>query len=65
MEYHNLNNQVVKESLEVEATDSFDPTQRLKSDSPVKDSTKTVRNSPKQLHQWVVVGLHPLARPLR
>ncbi|WWB79536.1 adhesin [Mycoplasmoides genitalium] len=41
MEYHNLNNQVVKESLEVEATDSFDPTQRLKKDSPVKDSSKT------------------------
>ncbi|WP_462218123.1 adhesin P1 [Mycoplasmoides genitalium] len=40
VEYHNLNNQVVKESLEVEATDSFDPTQRLKSDSPMKDSNK-------------------------
>ncbi|WP_462218589.1 adhesin P1 [Mycoplasmoides genitalium] len=40
VEYHNLNNQVVKESLEVEATDSFDPTQRLKSGSPVKDSNK-------------------------
>ncbi len=40
MEYHNLNNQVVKESLEVEATSSFDPTQRLKSGSPVKDSNK-------------------------
>ncbi len=40
MEYHNLNNQVVKESLEVEATDSFDPTQRLQKDSPVKDSSK-------------------------
>ncbi|WP_422392172.1 adhesin, partial [Mycoplasmoides genitalium] len=41
MEYHNLNNQVVKESLEVEATSNFDPTQRLKSGSPVKDSSKT------------------------
>ncbi|MEG3613048.1 hypothetical protein V4Q74_00315 [Mycoplasmoides genitalium] len=40
VEYHNLNNQVVKESLEVEATDSFDPTQGLKSDSPMKDSNK-------------------------
>ncbi|AFQ03121.1 MgPa adhesin [Mycoplasmoides genitalium M2321] len=41
VEYHNLNNQVVKESLEVEATDSFDPTQGLQKDSPEKDSTKT------------------------
>ncbi len=40
MEYHNLNNQVVKESLEVEATDSFDPTKRLQKDSPMKDSNK-------------------------
>ncbi|WP_462218451.1 adhesin [Mycoplasmoides genitalium] len=41
MEYHNLNNQVVKESLEVEATSTFNPTQRLKKDSPVKDDSKT------------------------
>ena len=41
VEYHNLNNQVVKESLEVEATDSFDPTQRLKKESPESDSSKT------------------------
>ncbi|WP_445997701.1 hypothetical protein [Mycoplasmoides genitalium] len=61
MEYHNLNNQVVKESLEVESSSSFDPTKGLKSGSPVKDSTKTVRNS--KNHPWV--GLHPLARPLR
>ncbi len=40
MEYHNLNNQVVKESLEVKATDSFDPTKGLQKDSPVKDSNK-------------------------
>ncbi|WP_462217976.1 adhesin [Mycoplasmoides genitalium] len=40
LEYHNLNNQVVKESLEVEATDSFDPTKRLQKESPVKDSNK-------------------------
>ncbi|WWB73941.1 adhesin [Mycoplasmoides genitalium] len=40
VEYHNLNKKVVKESLEVEATDSFDPTQRLKKESPVKDSNK-------------------------
>ncbi|WP_462218412.1 adhesin [Mycoplasmoides genitalium] len=40
MEYHNLNNQVVKESLEVEATDSFDPTKRLQSMGPEKDSSK-------------------------
>ncbi len=39
MEYHQLD-KVVKESLEVEATDSFDPTKGLKSDSPVKDSNK-------------------------
>ncbi|WP_445997767.1 hypothetical protein [Mycoplasmoides genitalium] len=41
MEYHNLNNQVVKESLEVESSSSFDPTQGLQKDSPVKDSSKT------------------------
>ncbi|AAC71410.1 adhesin P1 [Mycoplasmoides genitalium] len=41
LEYHNLNNQVVKESLEVKATQSsFNPTQRLQKDSPVKDSSK-------------------------
>ncbi|MEG3642147.1 adhesin P1 [Mycoplasmoides genitalium] len=40
VEYHNLNNQVVKESLEVEATDSFDPTKRLQSMGPEKDSNK-------------------------
>ncbi len=41
LEYHNLNNQVVKESLEVEATQSsFNPTQRLKSGSPMKDTGK-------------------------
>ncbi len=40
MEYHNLNNQVVKESLEVESSSSFDPTQGLKKESPVKDSNK-------------------------
>ncbi|WP_338433780.1 adhesin [Mycoplasmoides genitalium] len=39
VEYHQLD-KVVKESLEVEATDSFDPTQGLKSDSPMKDSNK-------------------------
>ncbi|WP_462217319.1 hypothetical protein [Mycoplasmoides genitalium] len=41
VEYHNLNNQVVKESLEVEATSNFDPTQRLKKESPESDSSKT------------------------
>ncbi|WP_238532012.1 adhesin [Mycoplasmoides genitalium] len=41
VEYHKLSKKVVKESLEVEATDSFDPTQRLQKDSPMKDSTKT------------------------
>ncbi|WP_462218458.1 adhesin [Mycoplasmoides genitalium] len=40
LEYHNLNNQVVKESLEVESSSSFNPTQRLQKDSPVKDSNK-------------------------
>ncbi|WP_462217261.1 adhesin P1 [Mycoplasmoides genitalium] len=41
VEYHKLSKKVVKESLEVEATDSFDPTQRLKKESPMKDSSKT------------------------
>ncbi|WP_238532014.1 adhesin [Mycoplasmoides genitalium] len=41
VEYHQLDKKVVKESLEVEATDSFNPTQRLQKDSPMKDSTKT------------------------
>nr|ADJ67839.1 MgPa adhesin [Mycoplasmoides genitalium] len=41
LEYHQLDKKVVKESLEVEATDSFDPTKRLQKDSPMKDSTKT------------------------
>ncbi|WP_238532029.1 adhesin [Mycoplasmoides genitalium] len=41
VEYHQLDKKVVKESLEVEATSTFNPTQRLKSDSPMKDSTKT------------------------
>ncbi|WP_237711690.1 adhesin [Mycoplasmoides genitalium] len=41
LEYHNLNNQVVKESLEVEATDSFNPTQRLQKESPEKDDSKS------------------------
>ncbi len=40
MEYHKLSKDVVKESLEVEATDSFDPTKRLQKESPVKDSNK-------------------------
>ncbi|WP_462218318.1 adhesin [Mycoplasmoides genitalium] len=40
LEYHNLNNQVVKESLEVESSSSFNPTQRLQKDSPMKDSSK-------------------------
>ncbi len=40
LEYHQLD-KVVKESLEVEATDSFDPTKRLQKDSPVKDDSKT------------------------
>ncbi|WP_462217917.1 adhesin [Mycoplasmoides genitalium] len=40
LEYHNLNNQVVKESLEVESSSSFNPTQRLQKESPVKDSNK-------------------------
>ncbi|MEG3620450.1 adhesin [Mycoplasmoides genitalium] len=40
LEYHKLSKDVVKESLEVEATDSFDPTQRLQKDSPMKDSSK-------------------------
>ncbi|AFQ03019.1 adhesin P1 [Mycoplasmoides genitalium] len=41
LEYHNLNNQVVKESLGVDTSGStFDPTQRLQKDSPVKDSSK-------------------------
>nr|WP_238532025.1 adhesin [Mycoplasmoides genitalium] len=41
VEYHKLSKKVVKESLEVEASFHFNPTQRLKKDSPVKDSTKT------------------------
>ncbi|WP_462216804.1 adhesin [Mycoplasmoides genitalium] len=42
VEYHNLNNQVVKESLEVDTSGStFDPTKRLKSGSPEKDDSKT------------------------
>ncbi|MEG3641977.1 adhesin [Mycoplasmoides genitalium] len=41
MEYHNLNNQVVKESLEVDTSGStFDPTKRLQSMGPEKDSSK-------------------------
>ncbi len=42
MEYHNLNNQVVKESLGVDTSGStFDPTnKRLQKDSPMKDSSK-------------------------
>ncbi len=40
VEYHNLNNQVVKESLGVESSSSFNPTQRLQKDSPMKDSNK-------------------------
>ncbi|WP_462217251.1 hypothetical protein [Mycoplasmoides genitalium] len=39
LEYHQLD-KVVKESLEVEATSTFNPTQRLKKESPVKDSSK-------------------------
>ncbi|WP_462216785.1 adhesin [Mycoplasmoides genitalium] len=41
LEYHNLNNQVVKESLGVESSSSFNPTQGLQSDSPMKDDSKT------------------------
>ncbi|WP_462216893.1 adhesin [Mycoplasmoides genitalium] len=40
LEYHKLSKDVVKEGLEVEATDSFNPTQRLQKESPVKDSNK-------------------------
>ncbi|MEG3641899.1 adhesin [Mycoplasmoides genitalium] len=41
MEYHNLNNQVVKESLGVDTSGStFDPTKRLQSMGPEKDSSK-------------------------
>ncbi|AFQ03010.1 MgPa adhesin [Mycoplasmoides genitalium M2321] len=39
LEYHQLD-KVVKESLEVESSSSFNPTQRLKKDSPEKDSNK-------------------------
>ncbi|AFQ04080.1 MgPa adhesin [Mycoplasmoides genitalium M6320] len=41
LEYHKLSKDVVKESLGVEATNSFNPTQRLQKDSPVKDDSKT------------------------
>ncbi|WP_462216121.1 hypothetical protein [Mycoplasmoides genitalium] len=40
MEYHKLSKDVVKESLEVESSSSFDPNQGLKKESPVKDSNK-------------------------
>ncbi|WP_237711696.1 adhesin [Mycoplasmoides genitalium] len=40
LEYHKLSKDVVKESLEVESSSSFNPTQRLKKDSPMKDSSK-------------------------
>ncbi|MEG3641974.1 adhesin [Mycoplasmoides genitalium] len=39
LEYHQLD-KVVKESLEVEATSTFNPTQRLQSMGPEKDSNK-------------------------
>ncbi len=39
MEYHQLD-KVVKESLEVESSSSFDPTKGLQKDSPMKDSNK-------------------------
>nr|WP_265736583.1 hypothetical protein [Mycoplasmoides genitalium] len=67
LEYHKLSKDVVKESLGVEATQSsFNPTQRLKKDSPMKDTGKMGEKlSETMLHRWVVVGLHPLARPLR
>ncbi len=41
MEYHKLSKDVVKESLGVDTSGStFDPTKRLKKDSPMKDSNK-------------------------
>ncbi|AFQ03089.1 MgPa adhesin [Mycoplasmoides genitalium M2321] len=41
VEYHKLSKDVVKESLGVDTSGStFDPTQRLQKDSPVKDSNK-------------------------
>ncbi|AFQ03498.1 MgPa adhesin [Mycoplasmoides genitalium M6282] len=40
VEYHQLDKKVVKESLEVESSSSFNPTQGLKKDSPMKDSSK-------------------------
>ncbi|WP_238532026.1 adhesin [Mycoplasmoides genitalium] len=40
VEYHKLSKDVVKESLEVEATSTFNPTQRLQKDSPMKDSAR-------------------------
>ncbi|WP_462217327.1 hypothetical protein [Mycoplasmoides genitalium] len=52
VEYHNLNNQVVKESLEVESSSSFDPTQRLKKESPVKDSNKDSEKLEESVHEW-------------
>nr|ADJ67836.1 MgPa adhesin [Mycoplasmoides genitalium] len=40
LEYHQLDKKVVKESLGVESSSSFNPTQRLKKESPMKDSSK-------------------------
>ncbi|WP_462216890.1 hypothetical protein [Mycoplasmoides genitalium] len=41
VEYHKLSKDVVKESLGVDTSGStFDPTKRLKKESPVKDSNK-------------------------
>ncbi|MEG3620802.1 adhesin [Mycoplasmoides genitalium] len=41
LEYHKLSKDVVKESLGVDTSGStFDPTKRLKKDSPMKDSNK-------------------------
>ncbi|WWB79922.1 adhesin [Mycoplasmoides genitalium] len=51
MEYHNLI-KVVKESLEVEATSTFNPTQGLKKDSPVKDSNKDSEKLERIIHEW-------------
>ncbi|AFQ04113.1 MgPa adhesin [Mycoplasmoides genitalium M6320] len=64
VEYHKLSKDVVKESLGVEATDSFDPTQRLQKDSPMKDTGKMGEKLQETMSS-MMVGLHPLARPSR